>query len=111
MTATAPVPAPATPRAGLRERISQDVTWILGLRWALVVAATMVAFWNTLGAVVTEMGSQTIITYLPAVLVLVLIAATGVSWRRGEERPIHDRQTDVIAGVVLQGQYGYGGGV
>ncbi|MCF3939414.1 hypothetical protein [Gordonia tangerina] len=101
MTTTAPVPAPAAPQLGLRERISQDVTWILGLRWALVVAATVIAFWNTLGAVVTEMGSQTIITYLPAVMVLVLIAATGVSWRRGEERPIHDRQTDVIAGVVL----------
>ncbi|MDY6809563.1 MAG: hypothetical protein SW127_11155, partial [Actinomycetota bacterium] len=100
-TTAAPVPARGASGPGLRERFSQDISWVLGLRWALILLATAAAFWNTLGAIVIEMDAQTIITYLPAVLILVVIAATGVSWRRGVERPIHDRQTDVIVGVVL----------
>ncbi|MEE4025862.1 hypothetical protein V1Y59_22450 [Gordonia sp. PKS22-38] len=100
-TTAAPVGSPEARGPGLRERFAQNVTLVLAARWALVLVATGVAFWNTLVAVATEMRVQTIITYLPAVLVLVLIAATGISWRRGLERPIHDRQSDVIVGVVL----------
>ncbi|MEE3853152.1 hypothetical protein VZC37_22635 [Gordonia sp. LSe1-13] len=100
-TTAAPVGSPEARGPGLRERFAQNVTLVLAARWALVLVATGVAFWNTLVAVANEMREQTIITYLPAVVVLVLYAAIGVSWRRGVERPIHDRQTDVIVGVVL----------
>ena len=34
-------------------------------------------------------------------LILALIAVIGVSWRTVDELPIYDRQTDVIAGMVV----------
>ncbi|MGC5257453.1 hypothetical protein ACPXCG_13955 [Gordonia sp. DT218] len=94
-------PAPAARGPGLRERIAQNPAAVVAFRWVFVVAATTLAFWTTLVAVIAEMRAQTIITYIPAAVVLVIIAAIGVSWRRGIELPIHDRQTDGIVGILL----------
>lgn len=101
MTVTDTAPAPAARGPGFRERLSGNTSAQIALRWLLVLVATVVAFWPTLGALVIEMRAQTAITYLPAVVLLVVIAAIGTSWRRGEELPIRDRQTDVIVGIVV----------
>lgn len=73
----------------------------VGIRVGLIAALTVVAYWSTFSAVVDEFRARTLITYLPVVLVLIVIAAVGVTWRRGNELPIHDSQTDVIVGTVV----------
>ncbi|NDZ93537.1 hypothetical protein G3I13_23545 [Streptomyces sp. SID6673] len=81
--------------------MAENPAAVVAIRWVLILAAAVVAFWHTLDAVIEEMHAYTLITYLPAVVVLVVIAAIGVSWRRGPELPIHDRQTDVIVGTII----------
>ncbi|MDS1114588.1 hypothetical protein RD149_12500 [Gordonia westfalica] len=73
----------------------------IALRWLFLVACTVLAFWNTIVAVVEEMRAQTLIVYVPVLIILCVIAAVGVSWRRVDEPPIYDRQTDVIVGMVV----------
>ncbi|MYR08467.1 hypothetical protein GTV32_20135 [Gordonia sp. SID5947] len=98
---TGTAPAAAVRGPGLRERLAQNPGVVVAVRWGLLLASTAIAFWQTLGAVVDEMRAGTIITYLPAAVILVGIAAVGISWRRATELPIYDRQTDAIVGVVL----------
>ena len=71
------------------------------LRWLFLIACTVLAFWNTIVAVVHELQAQTLILYVPVLIILCVIAAVGVSWQRVDEPPIYDRQTDVIVGMVL----------
>lgn len=70
-------------------------------RWLVLIGCTVLGFWNTIEAVVDELMAQTLILYVPVLVVLCVIAATGVSWRRVDEPPIYDRQTDVIVGIVV----------
>lgn len=71
------------------------------LRWVILLALIGLAFWRTLRALVEEMAAQTLISYVPVMVLLTVIAAVGVSWREHDEPPIHDRQTDVIAAVMV----------
>lgn len=68
---------------------------------AFIATVTVLGFWHTLAALAAGMEALSLTTYLPAALVLVLIAAGGVSLRFHSELPIYDRQTDVIVGGVL----------
>lgn len=72
-----------------------------GARWVLIVACVAFAYRGTFAALAAEMRAQTLITYLPIAVVLVIIAAIGISLRNEGEPPIYDRQTDVIVGLVL----------
>ncbi|MFW0785938.1 hypothetical protein AAFP35_15600 [Gordonia sp. CPCC 206044] len=101
MTVTDAAPAPSARGPGLRERLPESTAVVVFVRWAFILAATVFGFWETLVAVAREMSAGTLISYLPAAIVLVIIAAIGVSWRRGAELPIRDRQTDVIVGAVI----------
>lgn len=71
------------------------------LRWAIIVGLVAFAYHDTVAAVFAEIRERTLLTYLPVALVLVLIAAIGVSLREKRELPIYDRQTDVIVGGIL----------
>lgn len=101
MTVTDTAGAPVARSPGRREQLADNPALVVTLRWLLILAATAVGFWSTLASLVVEMRSGTLITYLPAAIVLVVIAATGISWRRGTELPIRDRQTDVIVGIII----------
>ncbi|TYQ09432.1 UNVERIFIED_ORG: hypothetical protein L601_000400001800 [Gordonia westfalica J30] len=74
---------------------------IITLRWLFLIGCTVLAFWNTIIAVVDEMQAQTLIVYVPVLIILCINAAVGVSWKRVDEPPIYDRQTDVIVGMVV----------
>ncbi|OUC78385.1 hypothetical protein CA982_12930 [Gordonia lacunae] len=74
---------------------------MVALRWVFLIGCTVLGFWNTVVAVVDELVAQTLILYVPVLVVLALIAVIGVSWRDFEELPIYDRQTDVIVGMVV----------
>ncbi|MGV9825849.1 hypothetical protein [Gordonia sp. NPDC003429] len=100
--ATAPVEASHDP-PDHGHRQGEHTVRVLAVRWVILVAATVIAYWSHLDSVLQGIRSQTVITYVPAALLLTAMAAYGVTLRRGPELPIYDRQTDVIVGVILLG--------
>ncbi|MCH5645645.1 hypothetical protein [Gordonia sp. ABSL49_1] len=91
-------------RPTIAEWTSAHPGWTVVIRWSVLLALTGIAFWNTIVAIVEEMYAQTLIGYVPILLLLCAIAAIGVSWRRHLEPPIYDRQTDVIVGLIVLSQ-------
>ncbi|MGW9264414.1 hypothetical protein [Gordonia terrae] len=75
--------------------------YLVAARWLFLIGCTALGFWNTIIAVVDELMAQTLILYVPVLIVLSLVAVIGVSWRDVDELPIYDRQTDVIVGIVV----------
>lgn len=76
-------------------------TRTIAIRWAILLALTVLAFWRTIRAIAEEMLAHTLISYVPVLILLTIIAAVGVSFRGHDEPPIHDRQTDVIVATVI----------
>ncbi|QNG20193.1 hypothetical protein G4H71_13435 [Rhodococcus triatomae] len=72
----------------------------LGVRWAIIVIAGVIGFAKTWDAVLTSVASGTTIAYVWGMPFLCLVAATGLALRKRPGLPIHDRQTDVIVGVL-----------
>ncbi|MGY3554378.1 hypothetical protein [Williamsia sp. R60] len=72
----------------------------IALRWAIILAATFIAFYSTWRNISEEAYSGSLIGYVFSVPWLALLAAQGVARRRTGELPIHDRQTDVIVGFM-----------
>ena len=93
--------AAGSPAQGIGQRIVGHSPVQATVRWVFILAMTTVAFWSTLSSLVTELRAGTLITYVPAALVLTAMAGYGTSLRFHTELPIYDRQTDVIVGVVL----------
>ncbi|MBL1077855.1 hypothetical protein JK358_25965 [Nocardia sp. 2] len=91
VTATAPDHSPASNR---REHT------LIAVRFVLVVAATVGAFWNMWLELAEDVGQGSDIGYVFAVPALATLAAIGIALRRGPELPIYDRQTDVIVGLL-----------
>lgn len=83
-----------------RARAANTVRTIT-LRWVILVSLTVLAFWRTIRAVADEMMARTLISYVPVMILLAVIAAVGVSRRSHDEPPIHDRQTDVIVATMI----------
>lgn len=75
----------------------------IALRWLLIVTLTLVAFWPSLMSLYqTTLGSG-LNGYAWLVLVAGVLAAQGVARRPRRGPPIHDRQTDVIVGIMGMG--------
>jgi hypothetical protein len=83
-------------------------TWWFGLnptvrlvsRWLLIVVLTVMAFWDSLDNLIDTTLAGGLIGYVWMVPIAALLAALGVNFRRRTELPIHDRQTDVIVGII-----------
>ncbi|MFT4087514.1 MAG: hypothetical protein QM658_10235 [Gordonia sp. (in: high G+C Gram-positive bacteria)] len=73
----------------------------LAARWAALLTLTVFAYWGTLEVVYTELAEHTLVGYVPAAIVVLAIAAIGVSLRNDDEPPIYDRDTDMIVGGSL----------
>src|SRR5690349_8770177 len=72
----------------------------LGLRWALIIGLTAFAFHDSFGSLVTTTRAGGIGGYVWTVPVAAALVALGVSRRNRTELPIHDRQTDIIVGIM-----------
>ncbi|CDO28176.1 hypothetical protein ABFW11_17340 [Mycolicibacterium porcinum] len=72
----------------------------LTARWALILTLTAVAFRNSLVNLWQTTLAGGLIGYMWMVPVAAALAAVGTNFRRRTELPIHDRQTDVIVGVI-----------
>lgn len=79
---------------------SLNPTVRLVARWALILGLTAVAFRNSLVNLWETTLAGGMIGYIWMVPAAAVLAALGVNYRRRTELPIHDRQTDVIVGVI-----------
>lgn len=102
MTATAATPPhvaePPTPWLhGLRP------VYRLVLRWAYIAVLTVFAFHRSLEALLESSRAGSLNGYIWVVPVAGIMAAIGIARRERTELPIHDRQTDVIVGIIGMG--------
>ncbi|MGI5218337.1 hypothetical protein [Nocardia sp. CA-290969] len=70
------------------------------VRWTLLIVLTALAFRRTLADIWRGAGEGTSIGYLFVLPVLALALMLGVRRRRKPVLPIHDRETDVIVGLI-----------
>lgn len=101
-----PASAPAPPRSE-RARPALGRLWEargsterLILRWVLIAVLTVFAFHRSLASLIAETRGDTLIGYEWAVLAAGLLSAVAVTLQPRKDRPIHDRQTDIIVGVM-----------
>ncbi|MFN8032187.1 MAG: hypothetical protein U0Q47_02690 [Mycobacterium sp.] len=72
----------------------------LVLRWAYIAALTLFAFHRSLESLFQTTRAGSLNGYVWVVPIAGIMAAIGVARRERTELPIHDRQTDVIVGVI-----------
>ncbi|CDO20480.1 hypothetical protein MMAG44476_32702 [Mycolicibacterium mageritense DSM 44476 = CIP 104973] len=75
----------------------------LAIRWFLIIGLTAFAFHDSFGSLVTTTREGGIGGYVWVVPVSAAMVAVGVSRRNRTELPIHDRQTDIIVGIMCLG--------
>ena len=88
------VPAAARPKPPRRERTIS----LLTLRWAFLTLLTLVAFHQSFLSDTVRAGSLN--GFLALMPIATVIAGVGVARRERVELPIHDRQTDIIVGLL-----------
>ncbi|WP_370332517.1 hypothetical protein [Mycolicibacterium hippocampi] len=91
--------APAAPTV-LQRYYEVHPTYRLIIRWTLIAALTLFAFHRSfvsLAEVVRNGSIGGFVWTVPAAAVLVAVA---IARRRRTELPIHDRQTDIIVGIM-----------
>src|SRR5829696_4237253 len=72
----------------------------VALRWAFIGGLTIAAFWASLVSLAMTTRGGGLNGYLWMVPVAAILAAQGVARRPRTELPIHDRQTDIIVGIM-----------
>lgn len=70
------------------------------LRWIFIIGLAVIAFWPSLVSLAMTTRGGGFNGYLWMVPVAAVLAAQGVARRPRTELPIHDRQTDVIVGIM-----------
>lgn len=104
---TSTADAAAEPAA--QEKLSTRLgTWYYGLnpnyrvalRWLLILACTGVAFYPSIISLVHTTLRGGVGGFVWTVPILAVLAAAAVARRNRNELPIHDRQTDMIVGIM-----------
>ena len=72
----------------------------LTVRWLMIAAATIFAFWPTWNNLWRSTVDGTAIGFVFVLPLLCVVTAVGTDLRRGPELPIHDRETDKIVGGI-----------
>ncbi len=98
MTAVSQAPPEA---ADLPRREPTRTPARVAVRLLAIAGLAVFAYWDSFRAILTEITANTLLSYAPAAAVLCLVAAIGVSLRHEEERPIYDRDTDFIVGIIV----------
>lgn len=103
MTVDAPAveaPPPDATGSGAEFRQSSVTVSLLVLRWVFLTSVTVFAFRQTLLALAASTRAGSLNGYIWLMPVAAVIAAVGVARRERTELPIHDRQTDIIFGIL-----------
>lgn len=99
MTATAAIPPPlAAPRTPWLHLLRP--VYRLALRWIYIAVLTLFAFHRSLASLVETTRAGSLNGYVWVVPIAGIMAAIGVARRDRTELPIHDRQTDIIVGII-----------
>lgn len=77
-----------------------NVLSVLTMRWIFLAVVTVIAFHRTLRSVVESTAAGSLNGYIVLMPFAAVIAAVGVARRDRTELPIHDRQTDIIVGII-----------
>jgi hypothetical protein len=70
------------------------------VRWSLIVVLTAIAFRHSFAALATTTREGGIGGYVWTIFPASVLVALGVARRNRTELPIHDRQTDIIVGIM-----------
>lgn len=70
------------------------------LRWSYIAVAAAIGFHATLLSVLETVQRGGVNGYIVVIPVMCLVAAAGTALRDRTELPIHDRETDVIVGIM-----------
>ena len=104
MTAVAPPetaePPPPTRRSALERYYALHPTYRLTVRWALIVVATGVAFHQSIVSLAMIVRNGSIGGFVWTVPAAAILVAVSIARRKRTELPIHDRQTDIIVGLM-----------
>lgn len=101
--------AEAEPRPAAKATVAARLgTWYyglnprvrVGLRWLLILACTAVGFRSSIVNLVHTTTSGGIGGYAWTVPIVAVLVAVAVARRKRNELPIHDRQTDMIVGIM-----------
>jgi hypothetical protein len=98
-TSSAAPGAPAEAVAESRPR-REHVVSLLTWRWLFLTLLTLVAFHQTLFSVADAIRAGSLNGFLALMPIATVIAGVGVARRERVELPIHDRQTDIIVGLL-----------
>lgn len=90
-----PTRAPKTPWLHNRSPTTRLV-----LRWLFIAAATGIGFHTSIGSVIESALRGGLNGYVLIVPIACVLAAVGTALRERTELPIHDRETDVIVGII-----------
>ena len=96
--------AAASPRRGL----AAVTAWVYRLhpvyraagRWTIILAAMLFAFRASLFSLVETSRAESLGSYVWTVPAAAILVVIGIARRHRTELPIHDRQTDIIVGVM-----------
>ena len=100
MTATAQIPPAAPATAPTPWLHALRPLYRLVLRWAYIAVLTVYAFHRTLLSLVETTRVGGLNGYVWVVPLVGIMAAIGLARRERTELPIHDRQTDMIVGMM-----------
>lgn len=100
MTAELAAPAAATVPAVEPPPRQERTLSLLTLRWIFLTVLTLTAFNQTFLSLADSTAAGSLIGYLALMPIATAIAAVGVARRERVELPIHDRQTDIIVGLL-----------
>jgi hypothetical protein len=101
VTITAPVETrPNRFSAALSRYHDSHPAYRLVARWGLIAVLTGLAFHQSIASLIATSRAGGIGGYVWTVPVAAVLVAAGVSRRNRTELPIHDRQTDIIVGVM-----------
>jgi len=99
--ATAVTPTPRLSVRWVMDRLSTlPTTWRLVLRWTFLIAVVLLAFWESLLELWRTTVGGGLGGYAWTVPTAAALAAFAVARRNRNELPIHDRQTDIIVGIM-----------
>lgn len=91
------------PRTILRWYYQLHPVYRLSVRWVLIGVVTVVAFRDSLLNIVELTQQGSIGGYVWTVFGASVLVAVAIARRRRTELPIHDRQTDIIIGLMGMG--------
>ncbi|HEY9266577.1 MAG TPA: hypothetical protein VIQ11_18430 [Mycobacterium sp.] len=100
MTATAETEATEGRRSALQRYYDLPPTYRLIIRWGLIVVLTGFAFRASILSLVEVARNGSIGSFVWTVPAAAILVAVAIARRKRTELPIHDRQTDIIVGIM-----------